>query len=1313
MAGARWAGTAAVVVLALLVSSIGLSLPTSGSGGTGSVSVATHQNSSRALPARTMPAPPAPTSALPSSHLAGSSVAGALPRESLPAGSLAGRLPAIALPIPSSSAQLRGETGADSARQAIRGPMAGQASTVCAGLFPGFPNATYDQSLYTDDCYGHDEPGIQFYSNLPGSGGNVTWTVTLPIDRSATQNQSNLYSAVWFGMTVVAPSAWLRECFVEVQFYPDAQFVPGSTAKWFTAATTTLIGNWVGAVYAWQLEAATGREIPCFYSPLYPGGHPGTSYFSMSQGDHVSVTMTGWPGSPTGENLTVIDDSNGQVSYVTMYNATGGYPVDPAYETSSWENALHWTPGGEYPVAFSFETGHAGNPSYPRTNPYGGCNPGPPSKGNPATPCPSYDPASWANDTLVPWHIAPPVFFNSAVRQAPAQVAFTSPWGGIQLVSTLGGGTCAGRVGSSWCSYPWYSYSCAAQGFEFGATDYPGVSVDFGQYGEYATQSELAVPGLTYYPPLNFSIPNCGGASYTVSVNPMGTGSSIYFLSTDYASPANLTGIAPGEYSIAPLARATGSVFELWATTGGAHIEGALTDPYATLNVQGNGTVTAQFAASTTTTTVTFRGAGTNAAAALLVVSPGTIFTTGIPIATVASGGTVSLAPGVYGIQAGFPSGTNFSIWTSSGAGAILAADDFPYTTLVITGLQAAVNLTATSTPATLLASVEYGSTGGGSVTFDGVLTSSVNIISVPSGTYPIVARPNPGYGLLGWGYTVDAFLTDFQASTNASVYHGPSLIEAFFAPVPYNVTLQVFTSPITAGAVQVTAGPVSLTLPNGGTVTLPSSAFVGITAVVPAGDHFTGWTTNTSATLWILDFGTAASFAVFNVTLVTSVSLTAHFAPAPTVAVTFTVAPTNGGWILFNLVDNYTGGLASVTNGSVSSGTYGISIVPASGWEVFLSNTSGAVSLIFSAFGAPNLNVSGVGAVHAFFAPIPPALTPVYAVTFVANSPAGASGIVNGTTLGTGAALLLPAGTFPIAVLLSWSNETFVAWVAGPGLGVADPNVTSTQLSVSGPGTIYAIIAPFGVTPPTVSHNPSEVGVTINFATTVVGGGTVSFVWENLPGCPASNAATLSCDPTRNGTFDVLVIVANSASQTANGEVRSVVNPRLSIETFSASASNPALGGNTTFLVLPLGGVWPLSYSYQGLPPGCSTANTSTLFCKPSAAGTYTITVLAVDTLGVNASATLTLSVTSSAGLILGLQPTIFYGLLVVGVVLVGVVIIALLLSRRRKAAPTPPIAAWAPPGATGGPMEPAPQGLPSPEAPTTPPKPPAPPAS
>ncbi|MCI4361323.1 MAG: hypothetical protein L3J91_06420, partial [Thermoplasmata archaeon] len=123
----------------------------------------------------------------------------------------------------------------------------------CFGVWP----ASGNQSEYLNGCYGHDEPGINPYSSQPGSAGNVTWTVTLPTDRSPTQNQSDLYTAIWFGMVLTDPFAWMDECFLELQFYPDSSWTGGPA-----------VGNWIGAAVAWQIEAATGYENTSFYQVL-------------------------------------------------------------------------------------------------------------------------------------------------------------------------------------------------------------------------------------------------------------------------------------------------------------------------------------------------------------------------------------------------------------------------------------------------------------------------------------------------------------------------------------------------------------------------------------------------------------------------------------------------------------------------------------------------------------------------------------------------------------------------------------------------------------------------------------------------------------------------------------------------------------------------------------------------------------------------------------------------------------------------------------------------------------------------------------
>ncbi|HLY76887.1 MAG TPA: hypothetical protein VKT21_03275, partial [Thermoplasmata archaeon] len=446
-------------------------------------------------------------------------------------------------------------------------------------------------------AYGPQDPVIQFYSTQNGSGGNVTWNVTLPVDRNATANQSDLYEAVEFGLIVSAPGAWMDQCFLQLQLYPDS--------TWY--ATGSDNGNWVGAVVGWQIQAATGVEDPCFFDYLYSNGIPGPAFLNMSQGDRLNVSMTGWPGDPTGERLTVKDLTSGNQSFVTAYNGTGHYPLDPAYSANDVPDALQWGTGGDYPVTFGLLTGTAGNPSVPSNNSYGGCSPGmPPSTAqNPAVPCPSYDPGSWINDTLHPWQIDPPTFFNGTARSAPpAQVAFSQAVGGVNEVSALSGTACAGRLGSAYCSDPWFSYSCALGAFEFGATDYPGVSDDFGQFNQYSGTLVHNAVQMPFYAPMNFSVPTCGHPGFRLSIGPGTPGGTVEFLSHTYVAQTSVQGLVPGAYQV-QATPPTGDYFAHWVTTGRV-IATPVNSPWATVTVSGNGSLSANYSATPLLVAVTF-----------------------------------------------------------------------------------------------------------------------------------------------------------------------------------------------------------------------------------------------------------------------------------------------------------------------------------------------------------------------------------------------------------------------------------------------------------------------------------------------------------------------------------------------------------------------------------------------------------------------------------------------------------------------------------------------------------------------------------
>jgi len=1092
---------------------------------------------------------------------------------------------------------------------------------LCAGLWPWASNDSASQALYQGDCYGHDEPGVQFYSALPGSGGNVSWNVMFFDDPAPTENQSDLYVAIWFGLTLNDPLAWMDQCFLELQFYPDQTFYnPGpSYPSW------TVNGAWIGAAVAWQIEDATGYEDPCFYQPLYNGSATGgASFFNMTQGDNIVVNMSGWANSPYGENLSIIDRTSGQSSQLNLWDFAGNFPLNPSYATNSYENGLQWTPGGEYPVGFAFEIGHAGNYNYPYNNSYGGCSPGkPPATAlYPSVPCPSYDPQSWSNDTLQPWKIAAPTFFNAGGSETPSQVAFTQDFGGVGAISDIGEGACDGQLGSAWCSYPWYSYSCADRSFTYGATNYPGVTDDFGKFYQFSQVLESNGLGFGYFPPTNFSIPDCGQTSYSASIGTSGLpGGSVYFLSQSLSSATTVSGLLPGSYSIYPIAPPTGA-FLHWITTGGLSVLGAATDPWATLVVTGTGFVTAVFTPVPVLTTVTFADTGATSHGSI-VVSPARTYTDGLPLANVAHGGSLNLSPGVYGIQALPPPGSAFTQWTTSGSAISVSAARFPYANLDVTGAGGTVTLTAVSTPTSDLATVYYGVSGAGNMTLNGVATNSGNVTTMPVGARPVAAIPDPGWTFAGWSYGPSGVMTDFSTATNATFENGTSFLYAYFSPIPVAVNVTLDDSPSNGGAIGFASAPQEVVTPNpSGTVAPTTSGRLLLFALPAAGYNFTGWSVNNSSAAWVYDPVSSVSWALFNA----SATVTASYVAAPSGSVHFVISPAAGGSVGFNGL-SYSNG---TVNSSVATGVYYLIPVPNPGYELWsglglLVNGSG--SLVFTPAGwALAFSGTGSATVVVPFIAIP---TPSYPVTFSANSPMnppdGVTVLFNGTTSWTeGTTLWLRAGVYTIDLSASGafpSSSTFLGWDASPGLSFGSSAPLSTTLNVTGPGTFSAIIAPELTVSLLDLPTPTDVGLPITFTGWSSGSAPFTYGWSGLPtGCAAADASTIVCIPTAAGVYSVTLQATDSIGRTGYSETVAV--PVNDVVAVSVTASPLAVdeGIPTTITTTVTGGTQPLTYDYTTLPSGCA-GNTASFVCVPTFPSTAGVTVGVTDALGVGST--------------------------------------------------------------------------------------------
>jgi len=1102
----------------------------------------------------------------------------------------------------------------------------------CNGIWPSVSG----QGGYYANCYGHDEPGADFYSPLPGSGGNVTWNITLPVDRSLTHNQSNLYSAIWFGMTLVDPYAWMGVCFLELQFYPDSSWtVPGPTDP-----NATVPGMWVGEAVAWQIQSSTGVEDPCFVSPLFANGTPGSNYFNMSEGNRIEIQMNGWAGSPYGENISIQDLSNGNRSFLNLYNRTGAYanmynqnnryilghknyPLDPAYLTNSYENALAWTPGGEYPNSFAFEVGHSGNPSYPNNNSYNGCSGGPPpsTPSNPAVPCPSYDPGSWLNDTLSPWQISVPTYYNATARMTPAQVGFTQDIGGLGYLNgsaTQSYTACTNRSNTPWCTYPYYSFSCSENAFNFGATNYPATSVDFGMDREYSSVTQKNAAGLSFYPPQNFSIPTCGTASATLTVGSGAGGGSAYFLSQAFPNGGSLSNLTLGEYSLSAIP-AAGENFSSWSTTGSVTVLDPLS-PYTSIDILGSGSVTPNFAPSVTETQVTFVDHASNGGK--IEVVAGQLFRTGLGT-TYSSGSSASLAPGVYSIMALPTAGYNFTGWAlNSTAAAMVAAPDLPFTLLTVYASSATasrVELSATFASTSVLGylAIEVYQ-GKGQVrltTLGSQFTTTFETFQTGVGNYTVTEQPAAGWTFAGWGSTSGIRMITFGTTTNfvlegTQTYYG--IVAAFFSPA-----VKIVDSPAAGGQVALASQG---DLPQASGITYFMSPGTYTLAAAPNSTYvFSSWSVSSSTALWI----TAPSQAITNLVVNESGTVTANFASMSGSGLELWLNDTaaSGGRILFNY-QFYSNGQS---NRSVGAGEFTAFALPNVGYVFQGWSARGGISIRGNV--ATITSATGTGSLTALFVSRP-----------VIVGMIGYGKLeLNHAVVGTGTSTPLTLGNYSLSVTPP-NSTTFLGWVASGAVAVANAGKLNTTVDVKGPGTLTAMERPSPLSVGAVSIYPTgplSVGTNVSLFVNATGSGPFTVLWSGLPGCTGSGGPVFRCAPTRSGSFNVSAYVTDAFTDGASAVPLSVeiVSP-FEIVSYLAYPSTVDLGSNLTVQVVVAGGTQPYTYSFSGVP-GCSSMNGSTDVCSPTAVGSYNLTVIASSANGLHRSESVPVQVNPSLELV------------------------------------------------------------------------------
>jgi YVTN family beta-propeller protein len=153
-----------------------------------------------------------------------------------------------------------------------------------------------------------------------------------------------------------------------------------------------------------------------------------------------------------------------------------------------------------------------------------------------------------------------------------------------------------------------------------------------------------------------------------------------------------------------------------------------------------------------------------------------------------------------------------------------------------------------------------------------------------------------------------------------------------------------------------------------------------------------------------------------------------------------------------------------------------------------------------------------------------------------------------------------------------------------------------------------------------------------------VAGGGTapMAYSYSGLPpGCTSSNVASLKCMPTTTGTFTVEIIVADSAGSSIVAFASLEVGSTFTFVSASVSPSFVIVGASAVFSISVSGGASPVTYSYSGLPEGCTSTNVPALTCRPAESGNFSVNITATDSSGASVRATVYLDVGSAMTLV------------------------------------------------------------------------------
>ena len=216
----------------------------------------------------------------------------------------------------------------------------------CRDPFPLCTEVGNPKEVFGNYYVGHDEPSALFYSNTPGSGGNMRYTITIPTEPTGAYSQSKGYDfelrpAFWFGMALCDTQSYpetMKTCtpnsdsnivdvtkttkapgaaYEELQFYPPGyvrQFAGFSCdpTKWCVALNidslsenpitgqlmnqfcqSHILGGieYVNFAFLTMDGKPLGAPNPLQFDPSTSGNPDNPDTFFLNQGDRATVTL--------------------------------------------------------------------------------------------------------------------------------------------------------------------------------------------------------------------------------------------------------------------------------------------------------------------------------------------------------------------------------------------------------------------------------------------------------------------------------------------------------------------------------------------------------------------------------------------------------------------------------------------------------------------------------------------------------------------------------------------------------------------------------------------------------------------------------------------------------------------------------------------------------------------------------------------------------------------------------------------------------------------------------------------------------------